>query len=157
MAKKKAKRTSGRRTDGARRPASPRDEEPIVKPARAGAIDGGGPGMMDRTSGQAARNRTGAVLTMAKKIEALGMIETKGFVTLVEAVDAMMKAANVTFLGWDKIGSALVTAFVSGDVAAVKAATDAGAAAAGRVGDVVSVQVIARPHEDLGIVLPSGG
>lgn len=91
---------------------------------------------------------------MAKNIEALGMIETKGFVTLVEAVDAMMKAANVTFLGWDKIGSALVTAFVSGDVAAVKAATDAGAAAAGRIGDVVSVQVIPRPHDDLGVVLP---
>lgn len=91
---------------------------------------------------------------MAKQNEALGMIETKGFVTLVEAVDAMMKAANVTFLGWDKIGSALVTAFVSGDVAAVKAATDAGAAAAGRIGDVVSVQVIPRPHEDLEIVLP---
>lgn len=91
---------------------------------------------------------------MAKNIEALGMIETKGFVTLVEAVDAMMKAANVTFLGWDKIGSALVTAFVSGDVAAVKAATDAGAAAAGRIGDVVSVQVIPRPHEDLDVVLP---
>jgi ethanolamine utilization protein EutM len=91
---------------------------------------------------------------MAKNIEALGMIETKGFVTLVEAVDAMMKAANVTFLGWDKIGSALVTAFVSGDVAAVKAATDAGAAAAGRIGDVVSVQVIPRPHDDLHVVLP---
>ncbi|MBL6714710.1 BMC domain-containing protein [bacterium] len=91
---------------------------------------------------------------MAKNIEALGMIETKGFVTLVEAVDAMMKAANVTFLGWDKIGSALVTAFVSGDVAAVKAATDAGAAAAGRIGDVVSVQVIPRPHDDLEVVLP---
>ena len=74
---------------------------------------------------------------MAKNVEALGMIEVKGFTTLVEAVDAMMKAANVTFMGWDKIGSGLVTAFVSGDVAAVKAATDAGAAAAGRIGDVV--------------------
>jgi ethanolamine utilization protein EutM len=82
------------------------------------------------------------------------MIEVKGFVTLVEAVDAMMKAANVTFVGWDKIGSGLVSAFVSGDVAAVKAATDAGAAAAGRIGDVVSVQVIARPHEDIKVVLP---
>ncbi|MEY3032094.1 MAG: BMC domain-containing protein, partial [Planctomycetia bacterium] len=90
---------------------------------------------------------------MAKNIEALGMIETKGFVTLVEAVDAMMKAANVSFLGWDKVGSGLVTAFVSGDVAAVKAATDAGATAAGRIGEVVSVQVIARPHEDLGSIL----
>ncbi|MCS5616708.1 MAG: BMC domain-containing protein [Planctomycetota bacterium] len=92
---------------------------------------------------------------MAKNVEALGMIEVKGFTTLVEAVDAMMKAANVTFMGWDKIGSGLVTAFVSGDVAAVKAATDAGAAAAGRLGDVVGVQVIARPHEDIGVVLPA--
>jgi ethanolamine utilization protein EutM len=91
---------------------------------------------------------------MAQNVEALGMIEVKGFVTLVEAVDAMLKAANVTFIGWDKIGSGLVSAFVSGDVAAVKAATDAGAAAAGRIGDVVSVQVIARPHEDIKVILP---
>jgi ethanolamine utilization protein EutM len=90
---------------------------------------------------------------MAKISEALGMIETKGFISLVEAVDAMMKAANVQFLGWDKVGSGLVSAFVSGDVAAVKAATDAGAAAAGRVGEVVSVQVIARPHEDIAKIL----
>jgi ethanolamine utilization protein EutM len=91
---------------------------------------------------------------MAKAGEALGMIETKGFVALVEAADAMMKAANVQFLGWDKVGSGLVTGFVSGDVAAVKAATDAGSAAAGRIGEVVAVQVIPRPHDDLGIVLP---
>jgi ethanolamine utilization protein EutM len=90
---------------------------------------------------------------MAKISEALGMIETKGFIALVEASDAMMKAANVEFLGWDKIGAGLVSAFVTGDVAAVKAATDAGAAAAGRVGEVVSVQVIPRPHEDLAKVL----
>jgi ethanolamine utilization protein EutM len=91
---------------------------------------------------------------MAKQMEALGMIETKGFVALVEATDAMMKAANVQFLGWDKVGSGMVSAFVTGDVAAVKASTDAGANAAGRVGEVVSVQVIPRPHEDLDIVLP---
>mgnify|MGYP001546354541 CR=1 FL=1 len=72
----------------------------------------------------------------------------------MEATDAMMKAANVQFLGWDKVGSGMVSAFVTGDVAAVKASTDAGANAAGRVGEVVSVQVIPRPHEDLGIVLP---
>ncbi|MCC9603869.1 BMC domain-containing protein [Stieleria sp. JC731] len=90
---------------------------------------------------------------MAKLNEALGMIETKGFVSLVEAADAMMKAANVEYLGWDKVGSGLVSVFVSGDVAAVKAATDAGAAAAGRIGEVVSVQVIPRPHEDLVKVL----
>ncbi len=91
---------------------------------------------------------------MAKTVEALGMIETKGFVALVEASDAMMKAANVQFFGWDKGGSGLVTVFVTGDVAAVKAATDAGAAAGGRVGEIVAVQVIPRPHDDLGIVIP---
>lgn len=93
---------------------------------------------------------------MAKQMEALGMIETKGFVTLVEATDAMLKAANVQFLGWDKVGSGLVSVFVTGDVAAVKAATDAGAAAASRIGEVVSVQVIPRPHDDLSTVLPGG-
>ena len=87
-------------------------------------------------------------------LEALGMIETKGLVALIEASDAMLKAADVTMLGWQKIGSGLVTAMVAGDVAAVKAAVDAGAAAAGRVGEVISVQVIPRPHEDLGGVLP---
>lgn len=92
---------------------------------------------------------------MAKNLEALGIIETKGFVCLMEATDAMLKAANVTFMGWDKVGSGLVTAFVTGDVAAVKAATDAGANAASRIGEVVSVQVIARPHEDLAKVLPA--
>src|SRR5437660_10580984 len=90
-------------------------------------------------------------------MEALGMIETKGLVALVEASDAMTKAANVTLFGWQKIGSGLVTAMVVGDVAAVKAAVDAGAAAAGRVGEVVGVQVIPRPHEDLGSVLPLAG
>jgi ethanolamine utilization protein EutM len=91
---------------------------------------------------------------MANAMEALGMIETKGLVSLIEASDAMLKAANVTLVGWQKIGSGLVTAFVSGDVAAVKAAIDAGAAAAGRVGEVVGVQVIPRPHEDTNSVLP---
>lgn len=92
---------------------------------------------------------------MAKAMEALGMIECKGLIALMEATDAMLKAANVEFMGWDKVGSGLVSAFVTGDVAAVKAATDAGANAAGRIGEVVSVQVIPRPHEDLGIVLPA--
>ena len=93
---------------------------------------------------------------MAKTMEALGMIETKGFITLVEATDAMLKAANVQFMGWDNVGAGLVSAFVTGDVAAVKAATDAGASAAGRIGEVVSVQVIPRPHDELGKVLPVG-
>jgi ethanolamine utilization protein EutM len=90
-------------------------------------------------------------------LEALGMIETKGLTALIEASDAMLKSANVTLLGWQKIGSGLVTAMVVGDVAAVKAAVDAGAAAAGRVGEVIGVQVIPRPHEDLGTVLPTAG
>src|SRR6266446_454821 len=90
-------------------------------------------------------------------MEALGMIETKGLVPLVEASDAMLKSANVTLIGWQKIGSGMVTALVVGDVAAVKAAIDAGAAAAGRVGEVIGVQVIPRPHEDLGAILPVAG
>ncbi|NLF09333.1 MAG: BMC domain-containing protein [Pirellulaceae bacterium] len=94
---------------------------------------------------------------MVKTMEALGMIETRGFVVLVEATDAMLKAANVQFLGWDKVGSGMVSVFVTGDVAAVKAATDAGASAGGRIGEIVSVQVIPRPHDDLNIVLPPSG
>src|SRR5256884_836871 len=94
---------------------------------------------------------------MATAMEALGMIETKGLVSLIEASDAMLKSANVTLIGWNKIGSGLVTAFVVGDVAAVKAAVDAGAAAAGRVGEVIGIQVIPRPHEDLGTVMPLAG
>ncbi|WP_417380953.1 BMC domain-containing protein [Gimesia sp.] len=91
---------------------------------------------------------------MAKAMEALGMVETKGLISLIEAADAMLKAANVQMIGWEKVGSGLVTGFVVGDVAAVKAAVDAGAAAASKVGEVVSVQVIPRPHEELASVLP---
>lgn len=94
---------------------------------------------------------------MSASLEALGMIETRGLTALVEASDAMLKSANVSLLGWTKIGSGLVTAMVSGDVAAVKAAVDAGAAAASRVGEVVGIQVIPRPHGDLKDVLPKLG
>jgi ethanolamine utilization protein EutM len=73
----------------------------------------------------------------------------------MEASDAMLKAANVQMIGWDKVGSGMVTAFVSGDVAAVKAAVDAGAEAAGRVGEVVSTHVIPRPHDELSSVMPA--
>src|SRR5438105_8026797 len=86
--------------------------------------------------------------------EALGLLECKGLVALMEGSDAMLKAANVEMIGWDKAGSGLVTAFVKGDVAAVKAAVDAGAEAAGRVGTVVAVHVIPRPHDDLGGMMP---
>jgi ethanolamine utilization protein EutM len=81
--------------------------------------------------------------------QAIGMIECKGLCALLEASDAALKAAHVTFTGWEKIGSGYVTGFFRGDVAAVKAATDAGAAAAANVGQVVSVQVIPRPHDAL--------
>ena len=81
--------------------------------------------------------------------QALGMIETKGLTAMFEAADSMLKAANVTFGGWVPVGSGLVAAFIEGDVAAVKAATDVGAAAARRVGEVNSVQVIPRPHDDI--------
>lgn len=88
--------------------------------------------------------------------DALGMIETKGFVGMVEAADAMLKAAKVEFVGYEKIGGGFVTAIVRGDVAAVKAATEAGARQAERVGELVSVHVIPRPHGDLEKVLPLG-
>ena len=81
--------------------------------------------------------------------EALGMIETKGLVGLIEASDAMCKAANVSLVSWEKVGGGMVTALIRGDVAAVKAATDAGAAAANKVGELISVHVIPRPHADL--------
>jgi len=86
--------------------------------------------------------------------ESLGMIETKGLIGAIEAADSMVKAANVVLIGYEKIGSGLVTVMVRGDVGAVKAATDAGAAAAKRVGEVVSVHVIPRPHTDVEKLLP---
>jgi ethanolamine utilization protein EutM len=85
---------------------------------------------------------------------ALGMVETKGLVGAVEAADAMVKAANVTLIGSEYIGGGFVTVMVRGDVGAVKAATDAGAAAAKRVGELVSVHVIPRPHSDVEMILP---
>ena len=87
-------------------------------------------------------------------LQALGMIETKGLVGAIEAADAMVKAADVTLIGKEHIGGGLVTVMVRGDVAAVKAATDAGAAAAGKVGNLVSVHVIPRPHGEVESSLP---
>ncbi|WP_459908759.1 propanediol utilization microcompartment protein PduA [Desulfotomaculum defluvii] len=86
--------------------------------------------------------------------DALGMVETKGLVAAIEAADAMVKAANVTLIGYEKIGSGLVTIMVRGDVGAITAATDAGAAAARNVGEIVSVHVIPRPHNDVEKILP---
>lgn len=88
--------------------------------------------------------------------EALGMIETKGFAAMVEASDAMVKAARVELVGYEKIGGGYVTAIVRGDVAAVKAAVEAGVRGAEKVGEVVSVHVIPRPHENVDRVLPLG-
>lgn len=87
-------------------------------------------------------------------MDALGMIETKGLTALIEAADAMVKASRVQLVGYQQIGAGYVTALVRGDVAACKAATDAGAAAAQRVGEVVAVHVIPRPHADLEEVFP---
>lgn len=88
--------------------------------------------------------------------EALGMIETRGYTAAVEAADSMAKAANVVLVGCEKIGHGLVTVMVRGDVGAVKAATDAGSAAAAKVGEVVSVHVIPRPHQDTEQLIPKG-
>ena len=88
--------------------------------------------------------------------EALGMIETTGLVGAIEAADAMTKSANVTLMGYEKIGSGLVTVMVRGDVGAVKAAVDAGACAAEKVGEIVAQHVIPRPHTDVEKILPKG-
>lgn len=87
-------------------------------------------------------------------LNALGMIETKGLVAAIEAADAMVKAANVTLIGKEHVGGGLVTVLVRGDVGAVKAATDAGAAAAERVGELISIHVIPRPHTEIEAILP---
>jgi ethanolamine utilization protein EutM len=86
--------------------------------------------------------------------EALGLIETRGLVPAIEAADAMAKSANIVLVGYEKIGSGLITVMVRGDVGAVKAATDAGAVAAQKVGEVVSIHVIPRPHPDTEKILP---
>jgi len=88
--------------------------------------------------------------------EALGMIETRGLVSMIEAADAMVKAANVVIVAWDKVDAGLVTVLVRGDVGSVKAATDAGASAARRVGELVGVHVIPRPSDDLERIFPIG-
>lgn len=88
-------------------------------------------------------------------LEALGMVETRGLVAAIEAADAMVKAANVTLIGTERIGSGLVTVMVRGDVGAVQAATDAGAAAGSRLGELVSVHVIPCPHSDVEKILPA--
>ena len=92
---------------------------------------------------------------MAETLLALGMVETKGLVGSIEAADAMVKAANVSLIGKVHVGGGLVTVMVRGEVGAVKAATDAGAAAAAKVGELVSVHVIPRPHPEVEFILPT--
>ncbi|MFC1564620.1 ethanolamine utilization microcompartment protein EutM [candidate division KSB1 bacterium] len=94
---------------------------------------------------------------MVNSLDALGLIETRGLVGAIEAADAMVKAAKVTLIGKEKIGGGFVTVMVRGDVGAVKAATDAGASAAERVGELVSVHVIPRPHVEVESILPNAG
>jgi len=91
------------------------------------------------------------------EMNALGMIETKGFVAMVEASDAMVKAAKVELIGYEKIGGGYVTAIVRGDVASVRAAVDAGVKAAEKIGEVISTHIIPRPHESVDSALPLGG
>ncbi len=93
-------------------------------------------------------------MALDTKLIALGMVETKGLVGAIEAADAMVKSANVVLIGSEYVGGGYVTVMVRGDVGAVKAATDSGAAAAKRVGELVSVHVIPRPHEDVEMILP---
>ena len=95
-----------------------------------------------------------SVATKPDGTESIGMVETRGLIGMIEAADAMVKTANVVFVGWQKVDAGLVTAIVRGDVGSVKAATDAGAAAARRVGELVGVHVIPRPAEDLEKVFP---
>lgn len=104
-----------------------------------------------------ARKRKGSDVADKPELgDALGMVETRGLVGMVEAADAMLKAANVVFVGWQKVDAGLVTAIVRGDVGSVKAATDAGAAAARRVGELVGVHVIPHPADDVGKIFPIG-
>ncbi len=93
-------------------------------------------------------------MAMDTALIALGMVETRGLIGAVEAADAMVKAANVVLIGSEYVGGGFVTVMVRGDVGAVKAATDAGAAAAKRIGELVSVHVIPRPHQDIEMILP---
>jgi microcompartment protein CcmL/EutN len=106
-------------------------------------------------SGDRSARRNSRNSSMSISYEALGMIETRGLVGAIEAADAMVKAAKVLLIGKQQVGGGLVTVMVRGDVGAVKAATDAGAAAARRVGELISVHVIPRPHEEVEKILPA--
>lgn len=127
-------------------------EDPTLTPATGLTVEE--LGKRDRMLAMA-KNPPGDAGTRPLEIgEALGLVETRGLVGMIEAADAMVKTANVVFVGWQKVDAGLVTAIVRGDVGSVKAATDAGAAAARRVGELIGVHVIPRPADDLEKVFP---
>jgi ethanolamine utilization protein EutM len=136
-------------------PAAPASElAPSIEPAALLLSNGGATGKQEEQPLSPQRIEKKET-KMAVQLTALGMIETRGLVGAIEAADAMVKAANVKLIGKEFIGGGYVTVMVRGDVGAVKAATDAGAAAAQRVGELVSVHVIPRPHGDVECILPS--
>jgi ethanolamine utilization microcompartment shell protein EutS len=129
------------------------------KTVKSAAKETGVSGENIKTAEVSAEKKTNVVTKNKEEfkmaVEALGMVETRGLVAAIEAADAMVKAANVTLIGTERIGSGLVTVMVRGDVGAVQAATDAGAAAGSKLGELISVHVIPRPHGDVEKILPA--
>lgn len=161
-------KTAPTKSAGARPPKAARPQkasagtvkEAIAAPAKAVTKTTAGSAKKSSTAGAAKpapveNNSTQKILKEDHKMEALGMVETRGLVAAIEAADAMVKAANVTLIGTEKIGSGLVSVMVRGDVGAVKSAVEAGGAAACRLGEVVATHVIPRPHNDVEKILPS--
>ena len=161
-------KTAPTKSAGARPPKAARPQkasagtvkEAIAAPAKAVTKTTAGSAKKLSTVGAAKpapveNNSTQKILKEDHKMEALGMVETRGLVAAIEAADAMVKAANVTLIGTEKIGSGLVSVMVRGDVGAVKSAVEAGGAAACRLGEVVATHVIPRPHNDVEKLLPS--
>lgn len=161
-------KTAPTKSAGARPPKAARPQkasagtvkEAIAAPAKAVTKTTAGSAKKSSTAGATKpapveNNSTQKILKEDHKMEALGMVETRGLVAAIEAADAMVKAANVTLIGTEKIGSGLVSVMVRGDVGAVKSAVEAGGAAACRLGEVVATHVIPRPHNDVEKLLPS--
>ena len=161
-------KTAPTKSAGARPPKAARPQkasagtvkEAIAAPAKAVTKTTAGSAKKSSTAGAAKpapveNNSTQKILKEDHKMEALGMVETRGLVAAIEAADAMVKAANVTLVGTEKIGSGLVTVMVRGDVGAVKAAVEAVGAAGSRLGEIVATHVIPRPHNDVEKLLPS--
>jgi ethanolamine utilization microcompartment shell protein EutS len=140
------------RRSKAAQPAEDKSQQTAVKPAASRKTAAEKTDAAQTAAQAKVADNNKEVTKMA--VEALGMVETRGLVAAIEAADAMVKAANVTLIGTERIGSGLVTVMVRGDVGAVQAATDAGAAAGSRLGELVSVHVIPRPHGDVEKILP---